>query len=834
MTINLQPEATTKDIPRIGKYSLTTRQTQGLMKNSITALAAICMASAASAQFYTPTGQPIPNVTSVTNEGVAVGYNDQNQPFYIWDAVNDTQTLIGGISAGQGVGGVPRFDEAGKLIAAPMESDRINVFTEWSSNTNQDMAPYVFRRTYYVGDWDLFAVGYTPDEKEGIIVKSANVGQMWKRADILARQNADGKWENYTPDFPVYCIAQTMESKGIMLVGGGNGTLLTGSGNGSWNKTELPDVSLPSPVKAYRDMSFTYITTERGYKDADQGCMLLELENGLYAIIYTLDGTETFSIAEGFSDKPVAIANNGSDFFLGTSDGTIQVSRDGGKTWSDIFTDTEGRPFHRIVFADESKGVALSDNVVFITRDGGETWTLTEVFSSSIGIGFPQTSSWKDAVWCDDSLVIVGTNASCYRSTDDGATFSKVDGGFVGDLGTVFRDSRKITSVIGQEGMTWRKEDKEFISGYTAGLYDIEADVWTPLASTGYVSESASSPWQISGDGRHVVGIAYGLNSAQNKVPHAAVWTGTDEVTLLPNRFADGGTFDEAGGTRACRANAVSYDGSVVAGWQDVWGPWYGSVWRKGSDGNYTQQILTVNPEKGQDDIDWSDKNDIGANLVGSCQCITPDGKWIGGRGIPELNGISGAWIYSEEEGFKVLYEDMDATTSDINSDGTVAVGWTGPGAGAWIWTKENGRTSLQEYVEQRIGHSLGDFGIVSVYDMSPNGRYVCGYGMYGDMPMAYVFDLLHSSGIEEMEAAQVKAAVYPNPASEEIHVDLPFDSTELNTSITLVSLNGQVVRQLDTPNPSNVIDIRDLSRGIYVLDVNANGRHKAFKVIVK
>lgn len=122
----------------------------------------------------------------------------------------------------------------------------------------------------------------------------------------------------------------------------------------------------------------------------------------------------------------------------------------------------------------------------------------------------------------------------------------------------------------------------------------------------------------------------------------------------------------------------------------------------------------------------------------------------------------------------------------------------------------------------------------MSVYDMSPNGRYVCGYGMYGDMPMAYVFDLLHSSGIEEMEAAQVKAAVYPNPASEEIHVDLPFDSTELNTSITLVSLNGQVVRQLDTPNPSNVIDIRDLSRGIYVLDVNANGRHKAFKVIVK
>lgn len=790
------------------------------------------MASAASAQFYIPSGEPIPNVTSVTNEGIAVGYNDQNCPFYLWDAVNDTQKLIGGISAGQGVGGVPRFDEDGKLIAAPMESDKINVFTEWTSNTNQDMAPYVFCQTYYIGDWDLFAVGYTPDGKEGIIVKSANTGQTWKRADMLARQNEDGKWENYTPDFPVYCITQTMESKGIILVGGGNGTLLSGSGNGSWATAELPEIPLESPVKAYRAMSFTYITTERGYKDADKGCMLLELENGSYAIIYTLDGTETFSVAEGFAAKPTTIVNNGKDFFLGTSDGTIQVSKDGGKTWSDVFADPDKRPFHRIVFADENKGVALSDNVIFITRDGGETWTCTAVISNP-AIGFPKTSSWKDAVWMDDHFIIVGTNACCYLSTDDGASFSEVKG-FTGDLGTVFYDARKITSIIGQEGMTWRKEDKEFISGYTAGLYDVEADTWTPLTSTGYVSDAASSPWNISGDGKHVVGIACGLNSAKNKASHAAVWTGTDEVTLLPNRFADGGSFDTDGATRACRANAVSYDGSVVAGWQDVWGPWYGSVWRKGTDGNYTQQILTVNPEKGQDDIDWSDKADMGANLVGACQCVTPDGKWIGGRGIPELNGISGAWIYNEEDGFKVLYENEDATTSDINSDGTMAVGWMGPGQGAWIWTKENGRKPLHDYVETSLGRKIENFYIVSVYDMSPNGRYICGYGMQGGRPAAYVFDLMHNAGIEEMEAAQIKASIYPNPASEEIHVDLPFDSTELNTTLTLVSMNGQTVRQLNTPNASNVIDIRDLSRGIYVLDVNANGKHKSFKVIVK
>lgn len=797
------------------------------MKKFLTSFAIVCAANGAYAQFYIPDGQPIPNVTSVTNEGVAVGYNDQNQPFYIWDAVNNTQKLIGGISAGQGVGGMPHFSADGKLIAAPMQSDKINVYTEWSANTFEKLAPYKFSQIYYYSDYNLFAIGSTPDGTSGHIFKSVDNGVSWKENAEISLQNEDGSWHTLlSPDFPVYCMAPGT-SPYYLIVGGGNGMLLRGRGNGSWEKAELTGLTLDQPIKAYRDMSFTTIKDQWNATTADKGCILLELEDGSRTVVYTLDATETFSVSEGFAANPRMLANNGKDIFLGTSDGLIQRSQDGGKTWTTVCTDESNRAFNRIVFADENKGVALTDNVIYITRDGGATWTLTEVFPS-FGVGFGNNSTWQDAAWLDDFFMIVGTNGCCYRSDDDGATFKKVDG-LNGDLSAIFYDSRKAYTIMGEAGQVWHKAKQEYISGYTAGMYDVEKDTWTPMASTGVVSDAASSPWNISGDGKHTVGIAYDINSASGTVvPYAAIWDGIDKVTTLDNYFGNQG--------RACRANAVSYDGSVIAGWQDVWGPWYGSIWSKQTDGSYKQTLLSTDPEMNIEDLKFETNDDklaSTAKLVGACQAVSSDGKWVGGRGMPGM-GADGAWIWNEEDGFTVVYPDMDSTVADMNADASVVVGWVGPGGSAWIWTKKEGRMDLQEYVESKLGYSLNNFGIAGVYDMSPNGRYICGFGMYGETPTAYVFDLFHTVGIDEMEAAQVKATVYPNPASDELHVDLPFDYTELPTTLTLVSMQGQVVKQVKNPAVSNVIDIRGLGAGIYLLDVNANGSHKTFKVIVK
>ena len=131
--------------------------------------------------------------------------------------------------------------------------------------------------------------------------------------------------------------------------------------------------------------------------------------------------------------------------------------------------------------------------------------------------------------------------------------------------------------------------------------------------------------------------------------------------------------------------------------------------------------------------------------------------------------------------------------------------------------------------------YDFGDFVIMSVYDMSPNGRYVTGYGMRGMDVLGYMIDLEGgTTSIESKVADQTKASVYPNPVADELHIDMPFGSDEVATTLTLVDMQGRVVRRIDTARQSNTMDVSNLTEGIYVLDVNARGTHKAFKIMVR
>lgn len=69
--------------------------------------------------------------SSVNNDGEAIIFKDQNEPYEIWNPHTGDINLIGGISAGNNVGGLGRFSDDGKYVSAVMYSKDIAVSTEW-------------------------------------------------------------------------------------------------------------------------------------------------------------------------------------------------------------------------------------------------------------------------------------------------------------------------------------------------------------------------------------------------------------------------------------------------------------------------------------------------------------------------------------------------------------------------------------------------------------------------------------------------------------------------------------------------------------------------------
>ncbi len=93
---------------------------------------------------------------------------------------------------------------------------------------------------------------------------------------------------------------------------------------------------------------------------------------------------------------------------------------------------------------------------------------------------------------------------------------------------------------------------------------------WQNLGGIGgEIDDDLSSGYDISGDGQHVVGLGWTAPTV-GRGADAIVWsTGDDGVTALPRAFplVPVGDFSTV---RSARANAVSGDGSVVAGWQNA------------------------------------------------------------------------------------------------------------------------------------------------------------------------------------------------------------------------------------------------------------------------
>ncbi|MGI6222692.1 MAG: T9SS type A sorting domain-containing protein [Prevotella sp.] len=769
--------------------------------------------SAASAQIYITDGQFFP--TGVTNDGKVVGHTDERSTHYIWDALNNTYTEIGGIAAGSGVGGTARFSADGKLVTATLQSDSIPVSTDWEK-TVYTKFDYIFKDICAVSTNTLYAVGTSVDGDSGMIVSSSNNGTSWRRDDLVYDDNCP----NYTFTSGIFCFGAASSSK--YYAGGNKGRMYYCKGNGYWMPVDFHPEGDSSQVDTYTAIDFY---KEDAWWKAHYCVVGMSLEDGGYAVWQSADSMETFQAATGVAGVPACITHVGQVFYLVTQNGYIQRSNDFGLTWETLFTLDSGDPFFSIRFADSQRGIATTYNVVYITRDGGQTWTKMDVLPTVSPWG--SSIAWNDAAWNDSTVTIVGSLGQCYQSTDDGNVFQlqRIDNTSTNDFTALVYNNDNY-NLIANGGNFYRKSAITSVSGYCAGIYDVENGTWTSLATTGYASDdSYASAYGISGDGSTVVGLGYNFYKGTNQIQaHAMTWSNS-KLTDLGSKFADS--------NRSSRANACSYDGSVVVGWQDQWGPWFASMWTRNADGSYTQSLLLKDSTKTEDDVDFTSQDSTTANLLGYCQTVSADGKWIGGRGY-NLVAVPGAWLYNTDtKEVKVLTE-SDATVSAISNDGSKVVGWNDQGFSAWIWI-DGELQDLQTYATDELGCDLGDFVICSVYDMSPNGRYLAGYGMRGMEKFGYLLDLdAQADGIEQQSAIQVKAAVYPNPVSDVLHISLPYDANEVAANITLYDFAGHCVKAMKAQGVENELTVSDLAEGVYLLNVKAGKSKKTFKVIIR
>jgi photosystem II stability/assembly factor-like uncharacterized protein len=170
-------------------------------------------------------------------------------------------------------------------------------------------------------------------------------------------------------------------------------------------------------------------------------------------------GAETHASAISISESPLVVGV----IWVGTDDGNVQLTRDGGKTWTDVRTNVPGVPAHRWVSRVEASHFDpataylsidghRSDDFkpyVFRTTDYGRTWT-------SLSAGLPQNHPVyviKEDLKNPD-LLFVGTEFSLYASIDRGQSWHRLMNGFptvpVHDLVIHPRDNDLIAGTHGR------------------------------------------------------------------------------------------------------------------------------------------------------------------------------------------------------------------------------------------------------------------------------------------------------------------------------------------------------------------------------------------------
>ncbi len=372
----------------------------------------------------------------------------------------------------------------------------------------------------------------------------------------------------------------------------------------------------------------------------------------------------------------------------------------------------------------------------------------------------------------------------------------------------------------GAGGLAKFSTDGKFLSGTSMGSqgpalsrYDTTTGVWTLMGDLGYVLDgTVSAGFAISGDGTTVVGNSW-VNDPGFGYAHA-VAVDSNGVIDLGSLFAH----------KSTRADAVNSDASVIVGYQDFNGPWKSAVWRKNPAGGYFPNEYIL--------LDASGDSTDEFNQMGQCRAVSADGQWIGGGGDYANNYEP--WIWSESTGVINLGQLPDVGTGNVaamSADGSIVVGWFegwdfGIPRTPFIWTSAGGLEDLNTYVAE-LGIIAGDAHINGANCISPNGRFIAGYGTdYSTFgPFAFRLDIEMSTAIRPVGATS-DLQFYPNPTTGKVMFNVPEAS-----SLSIMRADGGLVSKSQVKGET-VIDLSTYDPGVYTFILRSNGSVRTGRVV--
>ncbi len=277
-------------------------------------------------------------------------------------------------------------------------------------------------------------------------------------------------------------------------------------------------------------------------------------------------------------------------------------------------------------------------------------------------------------------------------------------GNGVGGEGGISDDGRYIS------GTTWNAAQ-----GYhEMSRYDMNTGTWTGLGGIpgigAQLDSEISSGWGMSGDGNSVIGL--GWTSQGSADAHATQWT--DGVGMFSLGTAQVGT--------SSRATALSYDGSVAAGWQDGNGR-QGAAWVNG-----TQELIYL-PD--------------GTTPAQEAFDVSSDGQYVVGMGVGSFAAPGTAYRYNTTTNTTELIPNLASgadrfmAAATTNADGSLIGGGTwgfGPATfgNGFIWEEGVGTMTVSDYLDSKgIAYPAG-FSFAFVSDISPDGQWIAGWGGLG------------------------------------------------------------------------------------------------------